>query len=130
MDTIIESFNRAISELLGRSSGPLHLRLLIQPTVASILAIKAGLRDAKEGNPPFLWNYVTESTQRAALRSSVWKDIGKLFIIATVLDLVYQYIVLKEFHLLQTLIVAVVVAVIPYCLVRGPVTRLMGRKGR
>ena len=125
MDTIIENFNRAVSELLGRSSGPLHLRLILQPTVASILAIKAGMRDAKTGQPPFLWTLFTKSEQRSTLVKSAWGDISKLFIIAMVLDTIYQYIVLKEFHLLQTFIVAIVVAVIPYTLLRGIVTRIM-----
>ena len=124
MDTIIQAFNQAISELLGRSAGPLHLRLILQPTVASILAIKAGMRDAKAGNPPFFYTLVTGEGQRKALMRSAWGDISKLFIIAMVLDTVYQYIVLKEFHLLQTLIVAIVVAVIPYTLLRGIVTRI------
>ena len=130
MDSFIESFNRAVQELLGRSSGPMHLRLLIQPTVASILAFKAGKRDAEAGNPPFLWTFLTGEGQRKALVRSAWGDMGKLFVIAMVLDTIYQLVVLKEFHILQTLIVAIVVAVIPYSLVRGTVTRIMGAKGR
>ncbi len=129
MDTIVESLNRAVEQLLGRSSGPLHLRLLIQPTVASILAIKAGMRDAKAGNPPFLFTLLTNSETRRSLMKSGWKDISTLFVIAMVLDTIYQYVVLKEFHLLQTLLVAIVVAVIPYTVLRGIVTRVMRPNG-
>ena len=124
MNFIADSFSQAVQELLGRSSGPLHARLLIQPLVASVLAIKAGLRDAKAGDPPFLWTVLTKSDERKPLVRSAWKDISKLFIIAMVLDTVYQFLVLKEFRILQTLIVAIVVAVIPYSLLRGIVTRL------
>lgn len=124
MSVFADSFSQAIQELLGRSSGPLHMRLLLQPTVAGILAIKAGLRDAKAGDPPFLWTVVTKSDARKPLMRSAWKDISKLFIIALVLDTIYQYVVLKEFRILQTLIVAIVVAVLPYSLLRGVVTRI------
>ena len=51
-------------------------------------------------------------------------------IIAAVLDLVYQVVALREIHAVQTAIVVVAVAVIPYVLFRGPVTRLARRRGR
>lgn len=125
MDSIADQLNRAVQELLGRSSGPMHLRLVLQPIMATLLAFKAAKRDAKEGNPPFLSSYVRTPEQRKALRHNAWKDISTLFTIACVLDIIYQYVVLKEFHLLQTLLVAIVVAVVPYTLLRGPFTRMM-----
>ena len=128
MDSITEQLGRAIQELLGRAAGPMHLRLIIQPIMATILAYKAGKRDAQEGNPPFLFAYASNPDQRKALRRNAWKDISILFTIATVLDVIYQYVVLKQFHLLQTLIVAIVVAVIPYSLLRGPFTRMMSSR--
>jgi hypothetical protein len=53
---------------LGRISGPMWVRLLIQPTVAAILGVRAGLRDARQGRPPYLWAVVRDSlgTRRAA----------------------------------------------------------------
>ncbi len=124
MEAISEILNRATEQLLGRASGPLHLRLTIQPIVATILAIRAGLRDSREGKPPFFWTFLTSPEQRQILRQSGWKDIGKLFIVAIVLDTLYQLIVLRWFYPVQTFIVAVVVAVMPYTLLRGVVTRL------
>ena len=124
IDVIIEIFNRAIEQLLGRASGPLHLRLVIQPIMASILAIRAGLKDAREGNPAFFWTILTSPEERQILIRSGWKDIGKLCIIAAILDGVYQLIVFREYLVVQTLIVVIVVAVIPYTLLRGAVTRI------
>ena len=124
MEAIFESLSRAIGELLGRSSGPLHFRLVFQPVVAAILAIRAGLRDAREGQPAFLWAVLSNEEARKALLRSGWKDIGKVFILAMVLDAVYQAIALHGFHLLQALIVAIVVAALPYALLRGPVNRI------
>ena len=130
MDSISETVGRAVGELLGRSSGPLHFRLVIQPVVASILAIRAGMKDAREGKPPFFWTALTNPAARQVLIRSGWKDIGKLFMVAMVLDTIYQAIVLRGFHLVQALLVAIFVAVIPYVVLRGPATRLTHRMGK
>jgi len=102
----------------------MHLRLVIQPTVATILAIRAGLRDARQGRPAFFWTLLKSSSERKTLIRSGWKDISKVFILAMLLDAIYQLIALHAFYPVQTLIVAIVVAVIPYTVLRGPVTRL------
>ena len=126
----LDSVQQAVDELLGRASGPLHFRLLMQPTVAAFLAVKAGLKDAREGQPAFLWEVVTNSDERRRLLQSAWKDVGKVFLLAVVLDVVYQLVALHAIRPLQTLLVAVVLALIPYLLLRGPVTRLARRGGR
>ena len=41
-------FTRAFENLIGRTEGPMSGRLLIQPLVACILAVRAGLRDARQ----------------------------------------------------------------------------------
>ena len=61
--------------------------------------------------------------RRRRFRSGV-KDVGRIFAVACVLDTIYQLFVLREFHIGQLLIVAVACAVVPYGLVRGPVTLL------
>jgi hypothetical protein len=125
MVVLPDVFSRAWEQLLDRSSGPMHFRLIMQPCVAAFLAIRAGIKDAREGNPVFLWTVVTSKAERELLLRSGWKDVGKVVILAIVLDAIYQFIVLHGFHILQALIVAIVVAVIPYVLLRGPVTRIM-----
>jgi Flp pilus assembly protein TadB len=127
MEGISEMLNRAVEELLGRSSGPLHFRLILQPIIASTIAIKAGLRDARSGQPPFLWTFLKDANERRRLIQSGWKDIGKVFIIASIIDAIYQLFVLHALHPLQTLIVAVAVAVVPYVVLRGLTTRLARR---
>jgi hypothetical protein len=42
-----------------------------------------------------------------------------------VVDAIYQAIVLRGFFVLQTLIVATAVAVVPYVILRGPVPRIV-----
>ncbi len=124
MDTILHMLSRGIEHLLGRVSGPLNFRLFVMPTVVTVLAIRAGLRDAREGQPAYLWAMLTKPTERRRLFRSGIKDVGKIFVVAVVLDTAYQLFVLRAFYIVQLLIVAVACAVAPYVLIRGPVTRL------
>ena len=121
METFRLMLSLFIEDLRGRASGPLNFRLIVMPTVVAFLAIRAGLRDAREGNRPFLWALLTNP---AAVSSSVFKDIGKVFIMAIVLDTTYQFLVFRACYFLQVLVVAVSCAIVPYVLIRGPVTWL------
>jgi hypothetical protein len=126
--TIQEFFSRVWEMLIGRVSGPLTFRLLMQPAVAVFLAIRVGLRDAREGRPPyFFWSVFTNPARRPELLRLVWQDIGKVFMVAVALDVIYESIVYRWVYPGQALIVATVLAIIPYLLIRGPVTRLARR---
>jgi hypothetical protein len=123
MGTILGMLSRGAEELLGRASGPLHFRLFIMPIVVTILAIRAHLKDVREGHPIYLGAFFTSPTERRRLLRSGLEDFGRVFIIACVLDTTYQILVLKAFYPVQMLIVAVACAIVPYFLIRGPVTR-------
>lgn len=120
-----EMFKRLWDNLIGRFTGPMHFRLIMQPLVATGYAIWSGIKDARAGRPAFLWTVITDPSQRPILLRSAWKDVGKVFILAVVLDAVYQIIQLRAVHLLELLIVAPTLAFVPYILLRGPVTRLV-----
>jgi hypothetical protein len=121
MDAILDMLFRRGEHLIGRASGPLNFRLVVMPLVVTILAIRAGLRDAREEHRPFFWNLLTNPAD--AFRSSVG-DIGRIFIVALVLDSTYQLVVLRWIYPGELLVVAVACAIVPYALIRGPVTRL------
>ena len=116
--------SRLWDNLVGRLNGPLNFRLLLQPAVASCLAIRAGIADARHGRPPFLWTAVTNPVARRELFADGWKDVGRVFIFAAVLDGIYQLVVLQGLYLLELLIVAPLLGLVPYVLVRGPTTRI------
>src|SRR3954451_5380247 len=48
-----EAIERGWNNLIGRWDGPMSFRFLIQPAMAILFAIRAGLRDARQGEPPF-----------------------------------------------------------------------------
>jgi hypothetical protein len=126
--TAQEFFARVWEMLIGRLDGPFNFRLLMQPTVAAILAIRAGLRDARDNRSPFLfWAIFIDRRARHDLRRQGWKDVGNVFIAAVILDLMYEMIVYRWVYPGQVLIVAAVLAFVPYLMIRGPVTRIARR---
>jgi hypothetical protein len=54
-----------------------------------------------------------------------WKSVGKIFILAIILDVVYQLKVHSTVYPGETLIVAVALAIVPYLVLRGPINRLL-----
>jgi hypothetical protein len=124
MNTILEMLSHRGEHLVGRFGGPLNFRLFVMPAVVIILAILAHLRDVREGRPTVVWAFFKDAAKRRRLLRSGIKDFGKVFIVACVLDTIYQIWVLKSFYPGELLVVAVVCAIVPYCLVRGPITRI------
>ena len=113
----------------GRTSspapdGPLNVRFILQPAMATMIAIRAGLRDAKDGRPAFFWALLTTSGRRRFHLRDGWKDLRTIFFVAVVLDVVYQYQVHRQFFLFELLFTATLLAVVPYVLIRGPVNRV------
>ena len=104
--------------MVGRLSGPLWFRFVLQPLMAAMLAAVAGLHDARAGRPPFLWRVLSEPHQRRALMLSGWRDVGMVFAVAVVIDSAYQIVMLHFFYPLQALIVACGLAFVPYVVTR------------
>ena len=107
-----------------RGSGPLNMRFILQPTLASLLAIRAGWKDARAGRPPFFWTALTNPSARGELVRSGWKDMSKMFVMAAVLDAIYQVIVHKRIVFIAALITATLLALAPYTALRGPANRV------
>lgn len=128
--TLAEFLARAWEMLVGRLDGPMDFRIVLQPIMASLLAIRAGRRDAREGRPPYLWSVVTDPARRRESLRHGWRDIKRVFVFAICLDVTYELIVWHWVYPLQAVIVAIVLALVPYALVRGPANRLARRLGR
>ena len=54
-----------------------------------------------------LWAILTNPSERRRLFHSAVKDIGRIFIVAVVLDTAYQILFLRTFYIVQLFIVAV-----------------------
>lgn len=119
---------RIVENMTDRVSGPLKFRFLLQPIVAAILAILAGLKDAKTGNPPYFWSLLTDPDSRVDMLKDGWKSVGKVFILALVLDVAYQIYVLHFVYPGEAIIIALALAILPYLILRGLVTRIARNK--
>lgn len=117
------------SEIAARPDGPLAMRFYVQPLMATILAIRDGLEDARAGHPPYFWSLFTDPVNRRERLQGGWKSVGKIFVFATLLDLLYQVTVFGGLRPLEGLVVAIALAILPYVLLRGPANRLV-RRGR
>jgi hypothetical protein len=97
----------------------MSLRLIIQPVVATFLAIRAGWADAREGRPIYFLTLVRDPAQTRVMLRNLWRIAGKVFLVALVLDAIYQITVLRWFYPLQALIVATLLALVPCMVVRA-----------
>ena len=113
--------------LLARLHGPMSFRFLIQPAVAIFFGFRDGRRDAREGRAAFFWGLLTDQEHRRDMLRSGWKSVGKVFCIGVALDLVFQYIAFHDLRVVGAVIAGVVLAIVPYLLLRGPVNRLSRR---
>lgn len=121
----MEDFVIRFFENLGlKLDGPMKFRFILQPLMSFIFAFKAGLRDSKTGQVPYLWGLFFRKDERKDLVKEGWKDVGKVFVIALAMDIIFQLIVLKTLYPLEALITAMVLAFIPYIIFRGILNRI------
>ncbi len=115
---------RLWENLGGRVGGPMTFRLVLQPLVATVLAVRAGWKDAQTGRSPYFWTILSSPEDRHDLLREGWKAVAKVFTLAVVIDLIYQVVVFGWIYPLEALLVAVLLAFVPYLLIRGPVNRI------
>jgi hypothetical protein len=118
-------WQRIVEDLFARLDGPLHFRFIVQPSMAIIFAVIDGVKDAKAGKHAYFWALLSTPENRKELVKEGWKSVGKIFILAIILDVIYQLKIHSTVYPGETLIVAVTLAVVPYLVVRGPINRLI-----
>ena len=118
-------FSTITTNFIARLDGPMHFRFFMQPLMAIALAFRDGSRDAREGRRPWAWKLVHVPEQRRYLLADGWRGIGRIFILAYVLDVIYQLIEWRTLRPFGALATAIILAVIPYVLLRGPINRLL-----
>jgi hypothetical protein len=121
-----EILSRFVSDLIGRLTGPLTMRLFLQPSVAAFFAVRDGLKDARDGRPYHFWRMVTGPPEARMRRAKeTWKAVSKVFIMAVVLDLVYQWLALPSIYPIESMVTATILAIVPYVALRGVANRVV-----
>jgi hypothetical protein len=115
---------RQFADFIGWLSGPLQLRLFLQPGMALLLGIRDVLKDFHANQPPYFWSIFTTPSRRMELVKNGLKSVAKVMVSAIVMDAIYQFVVLRWFYPGEASLVVFVLAFVPYLLIRGPVNRM------
>jgi hypothetical protein len=99
----------------------------MQPAMAAFFGIRDGLRDGRQRKAPYFRTIFTNPAERGPLIKSGLKSVAKILILAVLLDGIYQFIMLRWFYPGEAIIVAVLLAFVPYLFIRGPTDRICRR---
>ena len=124
MADIHEWLQRIWNDLLARPSGPMAFRFLLQPIMATVLAARDGLQDARTGRSPYFWTVLTQPDKRSGRLREGLAATARVILLGLAMDAIYQLRVLGTFHPLEAVIVALLCAFVPYLLLRGPAARI------
>lgn len=120
--------NRRIwSDIFNRPGGPMALRFVLQPTMAIIAALHDGIKDARLGRSPYLWTMLTSSAKRGGRFREGLIATGRTILIGLVMDTIYQASVLKTFYPGEAVTLTILLAFVPYFLLREPISRIARR---
>ena len=124
VSTVLDMIERGWDNFLARPNGHLSLRFVLQPTMAALLALRAGVQDAREGKQGYLWAVASNGERRFQLLHEGWRGARTPFVVAIVLDCIYQLITVQFIYPLELLFTATLLALVPYALLRGPFNRI------
>lgn len=110
---------RMIHNLLERSSGMMSFRFLLQPIMAAIAALIDGIKDARTGQSFYLWSIINNSEGRFnRLRDGILST-SRIILLGLCMDGIYQYFEFNAFFPGEAVVIALLLAFVPYLLLRG-----------
>ena len=121
------SLDRLWKDMLARPGGPMTFRFILQPAMAAAMALRDGMRDARLGRRPYLWAMLRGVRGPEGRSGRLWQGIvstARILILGVVMDVIYQWVVFKTFYPAQAAVIAVLLAFVPYLLLRGPMERV------
>ena len=124
MVSLDDTLARIASDLFGRLDGPLSFRFVLQPLVAATYAVRDGINDARQGRPAYFWSLLTGRGHRLELLHEGEKAVFRVIALAVVMEVIYQLFVFRWIYPFQLMAVVLVLAFVPYLLVRGPANRI------
>jgi hypothetical protein len=123
-DLSAESRQRLWQNIVERPGGPMKFRFILQPVMATIAALHDGIQDARIGRSPYLWTILTNRADRGGRLREGLISTARVILLGLVMDAIYQVIVFKAFYPVETVIVAFLLAFVPYLVLRGPIARV------
>jgi ABC-type uncharacterized transport system involved in gliding motility auxiliary subunit len=118
---------RIWQNLLERWGGPMDFRFILQPVMATIAALLDGVKDARTGRAPFWEAVLANPAQRADRLQEAVIATARIILLGLVMDTVYQIIEFRTFHPAEAVIIALLLAFVPYLVLRGIISRIARR---
>jgi hypothetical protein len=119
-----EVHQRIWRDVFDRPGGPMTFRFILQPVMALIAALHDGIKDARTGRSPYFRTVLTSAAERGGRLREGLISTGRIILLGLGMDAIYQATVLKTFYPGEAVIVAILLAFVPYLLLRGPVARV------
>jgi len=119
-----EVLARVWQNLLERSSGPMTFRFILQPIMATIAAFHDGIKDARSGRAPFLETVLTNPAKRAGRLQEAVIATARILLLGLIMDAIYQFSEFKTFYPAEAVIIALLLAFVPYVALRGTISRI------
>ena len=121
--------SRLLEDIPKRLTGPGRFRFLLQPAVAILLGIRGGIADARDRRPPFILAFLFDHSRRWLLLKHAFGQLSVLLAMSILLDLVAQYLILRQMFPLPALILGPVLIAVPYSTSRSLTGLLWRPKG-
>jgi hypothetical protein len=113
-------FSRAfLEDLPKRLTGPGRFRFVLQPLMATLLGIRSGRADWRQGRPPYLLGLATDRERRGALAREGLATVANLLLMGVLLDSVFQWVILGASYPGAALVVGPVLITLPYAVSRA-----------
>jgi hypothetical protein len=116
--------HRFLDDMVARLHGPGRMRFVLQPTVATILGVRDGVKDARAGNAPFLSALVFYRTARRELLRGAFASVRDLVAVAILLDVIAQFLIFRMVHPGAALLLGPVLIAAPYAVSRALANRI------
>ncbi|EIM24582.1 hypothetical protein [Microvirga lotononidis] len=115
---------RVWHNIAERPSGPMAFRFLLQPAMAFLAALHDGINDARLGRPPYFRTLMRDPARRNERIREAFLSTGRILLLGLGMDAIYQYRVLNTFFPGEMVLVALLLAFLPYLAFRGLITRI------
>ena len=112
-------------DIAARPGGPMTFRFILQPCMAAIAAFHDGAKDARLGRSPYLWTLLSSSDGSTGRLREGLIATARIILLGFAMDAIYQWRVLGTFYPGEMLLIAILLAFLPYLLLRGAFARLV-----
>ena len=119
-----EEVDRVWRNIVARPGGPMTFHFVLQPAMAAVAALRDGVNDARLGRAPYL-SAIARGVEGRGAR--LWEGIvstARILILGVVMDVIYQLSLLDAFYPAESALIAILLAFVPYAVLRGPIGRI------